>query len=136
MNVHSTRPYSLPIAIFILACLLFVVGYASRRAELTKLQLSALAWQQRMADAEAKQAALREQLNYVQREAYVYEVARNRLGMVQPGDELIIPVAPPSTPLLLPLPDSLGRQPVNLPVWRQWLELFQLSSAVEPVSRP
>jgi cell division protein FtsB len=131
MNIQPARSYSLTVAIFILACLLFVVGYASRRAELSRLQTNALEWQQRMAAATARQATLREQLNHVQRDAYVYEVARNRLGMVQPGDELIIPVVLPPSTLALPQPEPLAGHFVALPVWRRWFELFQPPSAAE-----
>ena len=45
-----------------------------------------------MSEARQRQQALEQQLVYVRSDAYIEEAARNDLGMVQPGDELLIVV--------------------------------------------
>jgi len=114
--------------VLIVLCALFVVGYAGRLAERTRFEQEILAGQARGAAAEERQAQLRAELEYTQSDAYVRQVAREELGLVLPGDALIIRVEATPVPTAA-APTVLAGAPAAAdittePVWQQWLELF------------
>lgn len=68
----------------------FTISYAGRQIERAQVQAEAALWTQRIEDARAQKAELTEQLGYVKSNAYVDQVAREQLGMTQPGDSVVI----------------------------------------------
>lgn len=76
----------------------FAVSYAGRQIERAQVQTEAALWAQRIEDARVQQAELADQLAHVKSDAYVDQVAREQLGMTQPGDSVVIlvPNAAPS----------------------------------------
>jgi cell division protein FtsB len=124
MQPSSSRRH-LVFLLLTISCLLFLVGYTGRLAEQARLQLELEQWQTRIAGAEARQAALAAQLEYVQSDAFVHQQAREALNLVQPGDELVLLVE--GTPVAVASePAALMTRPAALqsPTWQQWLELF------------
>ncbi len=79
-------------AIVLSLALLFVVTYGERLATKANLAAALAEQQARISEARQRQQALEQQLVYVRSDAYIEEAARNDLGMVQPGDELLIVV--------------------------------------------
>ncbi|MFZ4663628.1 MAG: FtsB family cell division protein [Caldilineaceae bacterium] len=79
-------------AIVLSLALLFVVTYGERLATKANLAAALVEQQARISEARQRQQALQQQLVYVRSDAYIEEAARNDLGMVQPGDELLIVV--------------------------------------------
>jgi cell division protein DivIC len=79
-------------AIVLSLALLFVVTYGERLATNANLAAALVEQQARISEARQRQQALEQQLVYVRSDAYIEEAARNDLGMVQPGDELLIVV--------------------------------------------
>jgi|688.fasta_scaffold182336_3 cell division protein DivIC len=79
-------------AIVLSLALLFVVTYGERLATKANLAAALVEQQARISEARQRQQALEQQLVYVRSDAYIEEAARNDLGMVQPGDELLIVV--------------------------------------------
>lgn len=106
--------------IVLLFCLLFAVTYGERLA--TKAYLEATLVRQRAAIAQAKQRhqALQQQLAYVQSDAYIEETARNELGMMLPGDELLVIVESP--PRTLAANEGVESMTVSPPFWQEWLQ--------------
>jgi len=79
-------------AIVLSLTLLFVISYGERLATKANLAAALVEQQARISEAQQRQQALQQQLAYVRSDAYIEEAARNTLGMVQPGDELLIVV--------------------------------------------
>ncbi len=68
-----------------------------------------------------EKATLQARLDYVQSDAYVDEWSRVHAGMTQPGETLVVVVAP--TPTLTPRPTALPLPtptPAPLPFWQRW----------------
>ena len=59
---------------------------------------------------------LAQQLQYVKTTHFVEEEARNKLGMVKPGEHIIIAPPPPT--------QKLTTQTLPDPNWKKWLKLF------------
>jgi cell division protein FtsB len=124
-SAHRLR---LALIVLILFGLFFVAGYAARLAERARLEGELVGWQGRVVQAQGRQAQLQAQLEYVQSDAHVHEQAREQLGMVLPGDELIIlvkrtPTAPTPTPMATPATPGQPL-PLETPIWQLWWELF------------
>lgn len=107
------------LAIIVSFCILFVVTYGGRLA--TKAYLEAAIERQtvRIAAAKQQQQALQQQLAYVRSDAYIEETARNELGMVQPGDELLVVVEGPKH--TLEASEATESAAVAPPFWQEWL---------------
>ena len=99
--------------------LLFLISYAGRLASSAYLEAEIDRQIAALAAAKDQQQALQQQLAYVRSDAYIEEVARNELGMVQPGDELLIVVEGPDTLLDAQAIDTAALEP---PFWQQWLD--------------
>lgn len=78
--------------IVLLLCLFFALSYGARLTTQANLEATIMRQTARIAEAKQRQQALQQQLAYVRSDAYVEEVARNQLGMVQKGDEVLIVV--------------------------------------------
>jgi cell division protein DivIC len=106
-------------AIVLFLTFLFVVTYGERLATKTKLEATLVAQETRLVEVRQRQQALQQQLIYVRSDAYIEEAARNNLGMVQPGDELLIVVEGQSA--AAPSPDALtpttSDEPSLLQLW-------------------
>jgi len=77
--------------------------------------------QAEIAAAEARNAALREELAYLQSDAFVAAEARRLLNLGLPGEQVLI--IPPGAEA--PLPAALAGKPAPAkPLIEQWLELF------------
>ena len=110
--------------VLITCCLLFIVGYTGRLAEQARLETAVATWDSRIGAAQARQAELRAELDYVRSDAYVHKQAREVLNLVLPGDQLVVLVdeLPAQThPISAP---GVGAAPISPPNWRQWLGLF------------
>ena len=111
-------------------CILFVISYASRRIENSRVQAEVIAMDSDIAQSQRNQAELEAQLEFVESDAYVDQVARNELGLAKPGDSVIIvlpAIENPSAEQDVEDANSLATAPqasTDLPNWRQWLQLF------------
>jgi cell division protein FtsB len=135
MTTPSTLPSTsdgadrrnLRLIIFVLIglCLLFVVGYLQRLAEKEAVAAQMVAMQTRIADAERRTAILQDQLADVNSSAYVAQVARDHLGLIQENDRPIVVLDPPAT--AVPALEEVERVGQGTPPaetnWRLWWEL-------------
>jgi cell division protein FtsB len=130
--------------ILIVLCVLFVVSYAGRLTERTRLYQEIRAMEARIELEEARTLVLAANLDYVDSEDYVDRVAREELGMGREGDRVMIIVDAP-TPIPADVASALLAEPASdrpieamselvrygdPPIWKQWLALF-VHGAVE-----
>jgi len=99
--------------------LVFAISYAGRLASRAYLVATLERQAAALEAAKQHQQTLQQQLTYVQSDAYIEEVARNELGMVQPGDELLIVVDGPSNAVAEDELDPAAA--LEPPFWQQWL---------------
>ena len=108
-------------AIVLFLTLLFVVSYGERLATKANLEAALVEQETRLVEARQRQQALQQQLVYVRSDAYIEEAARNNLGMVQPGDELLVVIEGKS--ITATAADALAPAATNeRPLWQIWLE--------------
>jgi len=108
-------------AIVLFLTLFFVVSYGERLATKSNLEAALVAQQVRLVEARQRQQRLQQELAYVRSDAYVEEAARNDLGMVQPGDELLIVVEGKS--VTTTATDALAPAATDeTPLWQIWLK--------------
>lgn len=100
-------------------CLFFAISYGARLTAMANLEASIQQQSARIAGAKQQQQALQQQLAYVRSDAYVEEVARNQLGMVQAGDEVLIVVKGVSQSAAQQTVDPATA--LNPPLWQEWL---------------
>ncbi len=125
-------------------CILFAISYASRLVENASVQMEIVAIDNSIAQTKKNQAELKAQLDFVQSDAYVEEVARDELGLAKPGDSVVIVLSDTeetnrgenvggifkNSELLATTP-QVTISVTDLPNWQQWLQLFtRKSSAV------
>ncbi|MCE7979931.1 MAG: hypothetical protein DYG89_01960 [Caldilinea sp. CFX5] len=108
-------------AIVLFFTLLFVVTYGERLATKAQLEAALVAQNARLVEARQRQQLLQQELAYVRSDAYIEEAARNDLGMVQPGDELLIVVEGKS--VTATTADTLAPTTTDAtPLWQRWLK--------------
>lgn len=116
---HPKRNPRILWTIVLLLCLFFAISYGARLTAKAKLEAAIQQQITRIAETKQRQVALQQQLTYVRSDAYVEEVARNQLGMIQEGDEVLIVVKGVSQSAPQPLTDpATATQP---PLWQEWL---------------
>ena len=123
-TTNSLRTSHLALIVMIGLCLFFIVSYAGRVMQRTYLETKVVHWEAKIAQAEANTLALAAERSYVESDAYIQEKARNELGLVQPGDALIIVVPSTPTPVITPVAVEESVQNTEKANWQQWLDLF------------
>lgn len=92
----SRSKLPLLVAVFLLSYMAF--SFVSQFSRLSGMQRDVQDIQQQVQELQQKNAALREELHMVQSDAYVEKTAREKLGLVKPGETRVVPV-PPGTQL-------------------------------------
>ncbi len=108
--------------------LLQAIDFSSRNAQGQLAQQSRASLEMEIATLEAAQAALIQERDYVQSDAYVEAWAHAEGKMVRPGEVLVIPVpaglaAPTPTPTPA-APVILLEEEEEIETWRLWWALF------------
>ncbi len=107
---------------------LFLFSYLGRVADLVQARGERSQWQGYIAQAEERQAQLREELQQVQSESYTEEVARNELHMAAPGEEVVIVLPEGSGEAAnqaAPSQETEEETGFNPFRWSWWLSLFR-----------
>jgi len=123
-TANSPRTSHLALIVMIGLCLFFIVSYAGRVVQRTYLEAETVRWEAKIAQAEANTFVLAAERSYVESDAYIQEKARNELGLVQPGDALVIVVPSTPTPVITPAAVEESVQNTEKANWQQWLDLF------------
>ncbi|NPV74481.1 MAG: septum formation initiator family protein [Pelotomaculum sp.] len=88
----------LPALVALLLLGYLAITFSSQFGRLSVLQKNVDSIQQEVQELKQKNAALREELQMVQSDAYIEKTAREKLGLVKPGETRVVPV-PPGTQL-------------------------------------
>lgn len=78
------------LAFFVYMTVSYVTGYI----HIWKIKQEIRQIEEEISRAEARNEALREELSYLQSDAYVERVAREELGLVRPGETAVIIASP------------------------------------------
>lgn len=71
--------------------------------------------QKERVEAEKKQKKLKDKLEFTQSQEFIEKQAREKLGLVKPGETVVI---------VTPLEATQSAIAENLPNWKRWLKLF------------
>jgi cell division protein FtsL len=126
---YEPRPERRPVRVFLFVliglCVFFVVSYVQRQQQLATVETAIEALSIRVAEAEQRQAELQTRQKKLDDPARLAELARDLLGMIQPGDQPIVLLAAPAPPVAPEVDDA--PTPVSIPgvrpVWRQWVDV-------------
>lgn len=90
-RVFRLSKSKLPIFILVLLMFYLSVSFTVQFHRLSALRREINQVQLQLGEVQAKNAELREQLKKVQSDEYVEQVAREKLGLVKPGEVKIVP---------------------------------------------
>lgn len=123
LRVSSTQLLLLGV---VTVLLFFITSYIGRDLEYRAAVAELQQWESRLADERARGERLQQELRWVQGDAYLEEAARRELGMVRPGDTLVVPVpvvsaatATPVAAMTAPRAEAPAQPP-----WQTWRDLF------------
>jgi len=121
---NSLRASHLALIVMIGLCLFFIVTYAGRVVHRTYLESEVVHWTAKIEQAKENTLVLAAERTYVESDAYIQEQARNELGLVQPGDALVIVVPSTPAPVIMPVAGEESVPATEKANWQQWLDLF------------
>lgn len=84
----------IPVLIVMLLLVYLAISFYSQFSKLANMQNDVRNIQQQVQDLQQKNAALREELRLVQSDAYIEKTAREKIGLIKPGETRVIPVPP------------------------------------------
>lgn len=84
----------LPLIIFTILLLYVSISLGTRFDQLHAMQRDLQAIESEIKEISTKNAGLQKQLENLQSDKYVEQVAREKLGLVKPGESRIVPVQP------------------------------------------
>ncbi|OAT80683.1 FtsB family cell division protein [Desulfotomaculum copahuensis] len=90
----SFKKSRLPLLLLVVMAVYLVFSFVSQFNRLFAMQRDLQQMQQQVNQLQQKNNDLRQQLSLVQSNAYIEQVARERLGLVKPGETRIVPVQP------------------------------------------
>jgi cell division protein FtsB len=118
----NLKPRQILSVVVIVIVFFLMMDLNTRLTELFRLSGQLKRIQTQVVNLQNTEQALRKQLNYATSDAAVEEWARGDSHMAQPGDVMIVPVAPPGftpTPIARPTPT-----PLVVENWQVWKALF------------
>lgn len=84
----------LPAVVLSLLLVYLVVSFCTQFSKLSTMQRDVRNIQQQVQEMQQKNAALREELRLAQSDAYIEKTAREKIGLVKPGETRVVTVAP------------------------------------------
>ena len=123
LRVSSTQLLLLGV---VTVLLFFIASYIGRDLEYRAAVAELQQWESRLADERARGERLQQELRWVQGDAYLEEAARRELGMVRPGDTLVVPVPVVSAATATPVAAMTAPRAASpaQPPWQTWRDLF------------
>jgi len=101
----------LPTLIIVLLLCYLAISFSSQFSRLSNMQRDVVNIQQQVQEMRDKNAALREELRLVQSDAYIEKVAREKMGLVKPGETRVIAVPEGTKMEKIQAPDRGGNVP-------------------------
>lgn len=90
-NLSRSR---IPVLIFLFLLVYMAFSFFSQFNKLANMRNDVSNIQQQMQELQQKNASLREELRMVQSDAYIEKTAREKIGLIKPGETRVIPVEP------------------------------------------
>lgn len=90
-NISKSR---LPAVVLSLLLVYLVISFCSQFSKLSSMQRDVRNIQQQVQEMQQKNAALREELRLAQSDAYIEKTAREKIGLIKPGETRIVTVVP------------------------------------------
>ncbi len=120
------------VAILVVTLLYFVVSYVNLVLQHTALREEISQATTNLQVVKELGLRLERQLQYVRTDAYKETVAREKLGMARSGDRVVAIIADGSLSHATEFLSSAGggEDILSLPIWRQWLLLFNLETGL------
>lgn len=84
----------LPAVVLSLLLIYLVISFCSQFSKLSIMQRDVRNIQQQVQEMQQKNAALRDELRLAQSDAYIEKTAREKIGLVKPGETRVVTVAP------------------------------------------
>jgi len=84
----------LPAVVLSLLLVYLVISFCSQFSKLTVMQRDVRSIQQQVQEMQQKNAVLRDELRLAQSDAYIEKTAREKIGLVKPGETRVVTVAP------------------------------------------
>lgn len=88
------RSSKIPNLVLFLLVIYLIFSLGSQFGRLHAMQQDLQRIQQQVEELQRKNAQLRDQLKLVQSDSYIEQKAREKLGLVKPGETKIVPVVP------------------------------------------
>ena len=87
--------------LFGLLCLWITIGFANRYIHIVFLQGKIVRLEREIAATTSRNEAIRQQIQDMQSDVYIEKIAREKLGLIKPGETVYIPMrsAAPDDPL-------------------------------------
>lgn len=90
-NVSRSK---LPAVVLSLLLVYLVISFCSQFSKLSSMQKDVRNIQQQVLEMQQKNETLREELRLAQSDAYIEKTAREKIGLVKPGETRIVTVVP------------------------------------------
>jgi cell division protein FtsB len=123
---ERSRPVQLWLVLILasLPVLVYLLVMSARKAiEVYEIRQQQEAVRTEIARLKDNNVALRQQLDYLHTDAYVEYAARTELGLVRPGDHVVVPRFSADTgPVAGPAAAATPARPT--PTWQRWWEHF------------
>ena len=88
----------LPAVVLSLLLVYLVISFCTQFSKLTVMQRDVRNIQQQVQEMQQKNASLREELRLAQSDAYIEKTAREKIGLVKPGETRVITAVPGTAP--------------------------------------
>lgn len=82
----------LPLMVAVLLMGYLAVSFSSQFGKLSSMQREISSIEQQVQELKEKNASLRQELQLVQSDAFIEKTAREKLGLVKPGETRVVPV--------------------------------------------
>ncbi len=128
-SIERHRSPRLYIVILVILCVLFIAGYLQRLSTLDEIQHQVATMRDSVAASEQRGADLKAEMGKVQDLDYLALMARDDMGLVQEGDLPVVVYDAPPAAEAPENPQTPSTQPLEKPIWQQWLDLLLSSPA-------
>ncbi len=127
-SASHTQRNRIFLVILVALLLFFVFSYINLVLEHTAFKQEVAQSTARLHSTQERGLRLEQQLAYVQTDGYKETAAREMLGLARPGDNVfaIVPTEALQVSPVMDVPAEVVTDMRGLPVWQQWLDLFNL----------
>ena len=127
-SASHTQRNRIFLVILVALLLFFVFSYINLVLEHTAFKQEVAQSTARLHSTQERGLRLEQQLAYVQTDGYKETAAREMLGLARPGDNVfaIVPTEALQVSPVMDVPAAVVTDMRGLPVWQQWLDLFNL----------